>query len=118
MATQEITVESFKINIWYKAATYLGILLILITAENPSVSIGYYHLGTFSLALGAIFLTVGYLIDVYSGWLVEDHSRYGRFGSYERSQVVDRMAPIVTIYEVCVVIGLIIWVIALLAWTL
>jgi hypothetical protein len=53
----EISFDSFKISVWYKAAAYLGIALIIISAENSANSAKFLHLGVFSLILGTVFIT-------------------------------------------------------------
>ena len=119
MTTPEITLESFKINIWYKAATYLGIVLIAITAGDSTAPVQYYHLGTLSLALGVIYLTASWLIGLYEDLRIEHHAQTGgRESEWNRNEVYRDLKPVVIAFEVFVVIGLIAWVAVLLAWIL
>jgi len=113
----EISLDSFKISVWYKAAAYLGIVLIIISAESSANSTKFLHLGVFSLILGAVFITIGWLIEGHA-LMVEEHlAQYGGRGTeFNNSEVFRKVKPYVDLFKVLVIIGLLIWIIGLIYW--
>ena len=110
---------SLKLDIWYKAATFLGIALILIAAENPNIPLQYSYLGKISLVLGAVYLTSGFLLNFYASWTEDRITLQDHQGSeWVKQQVMAKLKPLYVIYTVAVIAGLIAWVLTILTLTL
>lgn len=113
----DISLDSLKISVWYKGAAYLGIVLIAISAENSANSTRFLHLGAFSLILGAIFITIGWLIEGHTLMVEEHEAQYGGRGTeYNNSEVFRKVKPYVDLFKVLVVVGLFIWIAGLVYW--
>lgn len=105
---------SLLIDNWYKAAIYLG--LVIVIAASTTSATKYGGLGTGSLIVGAVVMTIEEGIHTWGSWIEAKETTGHHVGSWEKEEILRKSKPLLITHYIVSIIGLIIWIVLLSAW--